>query len=121
MKEAENKMAKAILILGLMVVFSISGFGQNQIGPLQFDKIDFVKKKYDFETKNMQFLPRHTFRESDDFSINPKYLYQFDNLALFCKFEERVAQNSKIAMRFRLGSLDYVDLLENKPYTTTKK
>lgn len=46
--------------------------------------------------------------------IVPK-TYSYDKLALFCKFEERVAQQSSINMRFRLGSLDYVNYLERKP------
>jgi len=34
--------------------------------------------------------------------------------ALFCRWEYAIEQNSRIPFRFRLGTLDYVDQLENK-------
>ncbi len=42
-------------------------------------------------------------------------IYDYDQLAIFCKIEENVARKSKVNMRFRLGSLDYVNYLEKKP------
>ncbi len=46
--------------------------------------------------------------------------YKTEHLALFCRLEEQVAQKSNVNMRFRLGSLDYVDQLEQKPHTSYK-
>lgn len=34
--------------------------------------------------------------------------------AFFCRLEENIEKNSRIAFRFRLGSLNYVNMLENK-------
>ena len=42
-------------------------------------------------------------------------VYDYNKLAIFCKIEENVAKKSSINMRFRLGSLDYVNYLERKP------
>lgn len=35
-------------------------------------------------------------------------------LPFFCKVEHKIESNSKIAFRFRLGDLNYVNMLENK-------
>lgn len=37
-----------------------------------------------------------------------------DKMPLFCKMEELLFASSKIPVRFRLGTLDYVDKLEGK-------
>lgn len=41
---------------------------------------------------------------------------KFDNkmLPFFCKIEHKIESKSKIAFRFRLGDLNYVNMLENK-------
>jgi hypothetical protein len=36
------------------------------------------------------------------------------HLPLFCKIEHQIEKSSKIAFRFRLGDLNYVNMLENK-------
>lgn len=40
--------------------------------------------------------------------------YRFEELALFCRIEVRLERVTKIPVRFRLGSVDYVDYLEGK-------
>ncbi|MFZ4634881.1 MAG: hypothetical protein ACOYNO_11795 [Saprospiraceae bacterium] len=37
------------------------------------------------------------------------------DLPLFCKIEHHMAQKSRIPVLFRLGSVDYVNFLEQKP------
>jgi len=34
--------------------------------------------------------------------------------AFFCRVENKIEKNSNVGFRFRLGSLDYVNMLENK-------
>ncbi len=40
--------------------------------------------------------------------------YCFKTLALFCKIEVQLEEMSRIPVKFRLGSVDYVDQLESK-------
>jgi|GEM_PF-1026358 len=41
--------------------------------------------------------------------------WEASDLPLFCKIEHHVAQKSRIPVLFRLGSVDYVNALEQKP------
>lgn len=41
-------------------------------------------------------------------------LYQYDDLSFFCKWEVQLEQSARIPVKFRLGSVDYVDWLEGK-------
>jgi hypothetical protein len=71
-----------------------------------------TKKKYEL-TK-----PSYTFTIDSSlvkYQRSVPMIYDFEKLAVFCKFEEKVARNSNLNMRFRLGSLDYVNYLEQKP------
>ena len=36
--------------------------------------------------------------------------------ALFCRIEDAIAKHSKVNLKFRLGSVDYVNALEGKGY-----
>ncbi len=57
------------------------------------------------------------FRPSIFKNENPQALIKkFDSasLPLFCRIEHKIELKSKIAFRFRLGDLNYVNMLENK-------
>ena len=41
--------------------------------------------------------------------------YFHDNLAFFCRVENRLEKITQVPLRFRLGSLAYTDYLEQKP------
>ena len=40
--------------------------------------------------------------------------YRYEDLALFCRIEVQLEKAAKLPVRFRLGSVDYVDYLEGK-------
>jgi len=40
--------------------------------------------------------------------------YQYDALSFFCKWEVELEKAARIPVKFRLGSVDYVDWLEGK-------
>jgi hypothetical protein len=49
-------------------------------------------------------------------SANPALpqVYQYDELSFFCKWEVQLEQSARMPVKFRLGSVDYVDWLEGK-------
>ncbi|HKK75249.1 MAG TPA: hypothetical protein VJ953_09265 [Saprospiraceae bacterium] len=49
-----------------------------------------------------------------DHSYRPPTSYRYQDLAFFCRLEVKLEQSSKIPVRFRLGSVDYVDYMEGK-------
>ena len=64
-----------------------------------------------FKLKSLNFSPvlRSTYGQrilSKPFSIA--------TLPFFCKIEHKIESNSNIAFRFRIGDLNYVNMLENK-------
>jgi hypothetical protein len=40
--------------------------------------------------------------------------FKADNLPFFCKLEHKIEVRSRIPFRFRIGDLNYVNMLENK-------
>ena len=43
--------------------------------------------------------------------------YSYEHLAFFCKIEVQLEENLQLPLKFRLGSVDYVNYLEQKnPY-----
>ena len=111
------KILLSVLIVGTMVNFGIS---QQEL-PNSKLIFNLIEKKYDFSLGNEHILSLPALQENTNgILIKMPSAYKFEDLALFCKFEEKVAQNSNINMRFRLGSVDYVNYLEQKPFFTTK-
>ena len=46
--------------------------------------------------------------------IRQKSIFNADKLPLFCKLEHNLSKKTNINLRMRLGSLDYVNMLEGK-------
>jgi len=65
---------------------------------------------------SLLYLPRKQSQESV-LKLNQAHL-SFDKTptAFFCRIEDAIAKSSKINMKFRLGSVQYVDALEGKGY-----
>jgi hypothetical protein len=96
---------KFYVCLGLMACLSLSistlnaqVFQKDNLKPLVF-------------TNYLNFKPTLIIDDKSSFMI-PK----FDRFQLpfFCKMEHKIESISKIAFRFRLGDLNYVNILENK-------
>jgi len=45
---------------------------------------------------------------------SPPDIYQYEELAFFCKWEVKLEQAARIPVKFRLGDVQYVDWLEGK-------
>ena len=46
--------------------------------------------------------------------LRQKSIFDADALPLFCKIEHKLSKKTNINLRMRLGSLDYVNMLEGK-------
>jgi hypothetical protein len=104
----------------LLILFPLLSMGQSKNSPDSAFENRLNKKIYNFSFSDKLLTFDNTLFKGQFSSTVQKSIYKFDDLALFCKFEEKVAQKSKLAMRVRLGSLDYVDYLESKPYKINK-
>lgn len=66
---------------------------------------------------NTLLKPRILLAPNDSTSMLFRSKYQgikADDMPFFCRIEEKWTSKSKINVRFRLGSLEYVDKLESK-------
>ena len=68
-----------------------------------------------YPTKPLPILPAT--QTSKSVLLQPKVLpgKKYD-MAFFCRIEDKIARNSKVNFKFRLGSVSYVDALEGKGY-----
>ena len=74
--------------------------------------------------KNINFtqeIQHFTFQENKKNGFNPldtqqqmPAAYAYKDLAFFCKIEVQLEKAVKMPVKFRLGSVDYVDYLEGK-------
>ena len=70
---------------------------------------DTMQKKYNY--------PVLSFRPDISVIQKPKNWFtkvEKNELPFFCRIEHKIETGSKIAFRFRLGDLNYVNMLENK-------
>lgn len=106
---------KYILSIALMfsslTVFSQVGLSARNHAPNvdipSFSFLHFQKKEQQTNTKNLMFIDE----KSPDFLHK---CYSYEDLAFFCKIEVQLENVVKFPVKFRLGSVDYVDYLEGK-------
>ena len=73
-----------------------------------------IKKDSIFLSEQMiehSFKPQFKIDQSDFLKFN---IFDVNKLPIFCFIEHLIEKNSSIALRFRLGDLNYVNMLENK-------
>lgn len=101
------EMPKPIIKLILTVFFGIIAFGS-------FGQYTLIKK---VESKNLP-VAHNIIEDKSKLSVatlsKPILLFNSNQLPFFCKIEHKIEKTSPIALRFRLGDLNYVNMLENK-------
>ncbi|MGK0363700.1 MAG: hypothetical protein ACI85O_000753 [Saprospiraceae bacterium] len=99
------------LIFSTLTAFSQVGLSADNHAPkvdipsFSFTKIQKVKQQSD--TQSLIFKED----KSPDFLHK---CYSYEDLAFFCKIEVQLENVVKFPVKFRLGSVDYVDYLEGK-------
>lgn len=92
-----------LLILGFLLTANIIASAQNATQKTaQFPTLLELKPSINFDLSkksSKHFLPTKNY---------------YKELAVFCKLEYKIEKQSKIPLRMRLGSLDYVNRLEGK-------
>lgn len=92
------------IAVGIFIMLGYHASSQHTIAPLPKEKYIPVEELFRF---GIQLIPRT--------DVKNRYgLCSKDPLPLFCKIEHVIEQKSGIAFRFRLGNLQYVNMLENK-------
>ena len=59
--------------------------------------------------------PKNPFATLQTTAIPKAYCYE--DLAIFCKLEVQLEKTFKFPIKIRLGEVNYVEMLEGKPYT----
>ena len=68
-----------------------------------------------FEKVSNQNNPTFNFSKTYNFQTPSTDVYKVDHLpSMFCKIENKIQGKSRIAPRFRLGSLEYTEYMEGK-------
>lgn len=102
-------MDKLILLLLCTVLSVHSLSGQIKV-PTASEKVRFEIKPLLLTHKSQKIVeieeqPRFAFVKKD---------HQYENFAIFCKLEHKLQLKARIPIKFRLGTLDYVNKLEGK-------
>gem|GEM_PF-343618 len=98
--ENNNNVKSISLFINLLLLFSLTAAAQMTSAPLS--------KRLRHDSLNTFLRP-----------ILPANYYS-SHLSLFCKQELQVEKATRLAIRFRLGSIDYTDYLEQKPNAIKK-
>jgi len=104
MHKIRMKVRIGLVIFGLLA-FSKWGISQTEL-KIQTDSI-----RFDSLLSTLSFKPSFNLPQPSKFTTNS---FDVSTLPVFCKIEHKIESVSKIAFRFRLGELNYVNMLENK-------
>ena len=103
-------MLKRRQLVRYFLVFSICFIFQH-IGKGQVVTPSKNNGSYDSFLNSLSFKPEFKVSSKKQFEMKS---FDATTLPVFCKIEHKIASASKVAFRFRLGELNYVNMLENK-------
>jgi hypothetical protein len=108
---------KAAVLVGVFFLLAQGAFAQLRTSPAA--ELLAVESRISVATYLLSPLLLVQDRLPDNAAATPTsrripLVYRFEDLAFFCRVEVRLEQATRIPVRFRLGSVNYVDHLEGK-------
>ena len=104
---------KQFVILFICLIICTKSYGQTGITPTNTAFFQVPKT-------HLNFLTKVKINKNEPISVAKNTLvpipsaYCYQNLAFFCKVEVKIEKASTFPVKFRLGSIPYVDFLEQK-------
>lgn len=105
------------ILLGLIFCFALSNL-QAQVGLQAGEKLLLISNMYQQPIPKIEIVTKKADSNTSPTSI-PTWSFSESNVydehfGFFCKVEVKLDKIAKVPMRFRLGSIDYVNSLEGK-------
>lgn len=97
--------------LGMVVLFSLNGLTQSQAKSFEIPSTESLGAMFRPNLKNQSHS--HALHYSQKAMSWENFSSKLPT-AFFCLIEHKIEKKSQIPFRFRLGSLNYVNKLENK-------
>lgn len=123
----KHKQINSVLLLLLFSVITASAqMSTTSSGPYHILGKSMVALKKESPTPKLPILPtlltaKNNLAQAGPLDSKATYLnyqapkaYSFEHLAFFCRLEVKMEKASKMPVRFRLGTVDYVDRMEGK-------
>ncbi len=95
------------------VFYSILGKNSYELTQQRVEVVSFFPKKT-FSKTSQKNIEKTPFSNINYVAPTQARYYCYDKLAFFCKLEVKMEQQFHTPIKFRLGSVDYVDWLEKK-------
>lgn len=113
------------LIVVLLLIFQGDVLGQQNLKKFPQIEASTITGTNSFMPGIIKLPAKKYFKKDDDNPIQSKNLlkalpadWYSTHLGFFCKKELQLEKMIAVPFRFRIGSLDYVNYLEQKPNTT---
>lgn len=104
-----NKFLQAFILNSTLIILILIVSNQLMQAQVSMDHFESKIEKLDFKTKKPETQKSFKSLQSIIMQTNKDYSSSF-----FCNMEAQIEKQTKFLVRFRLGSVDYVDRMEGK-------
>jgi hypothetical protein len=102
-----NHIIRSVFVISLIALYACQGYSQINLQTFSGEQKMFtIISPLDLLAKLPASKTLSTKKQ--------RSIFDAEKLPFFCRFEHKLSQKSKLNVRMRLGSLDYVNKLEGK-------